>query len=186
MIQLATLLARPLLGKLPVADAAKDKLANVNALLTGGSGEAWIPLGRQQATLPIKNRHRSESAVALRGEGDHDGKPLPWVQFDWPVIEVDDCSFQKVCWRFYRNGLICLELVASKDARGLDVRDLVGHSIELRDRSGFLIGIWTAAFAIHKGADRAVFQATATDDFLPLKLHFDEVGEVQDGIGFRI
>lgn len=186
MIQLAALLAKPLLGKLPVADSAKDKLANVNALLSGGSGETWIALGRQQATLPIKNQLRSESVSVQRGEIDHESKPLRWAQFDWPALEVDDCTLQKVCWRFYGNGLICLELVASKDARGLDMRDLVGHSIELRDRGGFLIGIWSAAFTIHKGADGAVFHATTKDDLLPLKLHFDEVDDVQVGAGFRI
>lgn len=82
--------------------------------------------------------------------------------------------------------MICLELVASKDATGLDVRDLIGHSIELRDRNGFLIGIWSAAFNIRKETERMVFHATAIDDFLPLKLHFDEIADVQDGDGFRI
>lgn len=186
MIQLAALLARPLLGKLPVSKEAKDKLANVNTLLTGGSGETWIPLGRQQATLPIKHQLRSKSASAKRGEGDQEGKPIPWVHFDWPALEIDDCAFRSISWRFYRNGLISLELVASKDGAGLDTRDLVGHSIELRDRDGFLVGIWSAAFAIHRDTELAVFHAAATDDFLPLKLHFDEVRDVQEGVSFRI
>lgn len=94
-----------------------------------GSGETWVPLARQQATLPIRNQIRGGSVLTERGERDHDGKPVRWVQFDWPEQQVDDCTFQKVRWRLYRNGLICLELVASKDATGLDVRDLVGHSI---------------------------------------------------------
>jgi hypothetical protein len=186
MIQLAALLARPILGKLPLPEAAKDKMASVNQLLAGGSGESWIPLARQQATLPVKTQLRGESASVERGERDHDGKPLRWVQFEWPALQVDDCTFHKVCWRFYQNGLICLELVASKDAAGLDVRDLVGHGIELRDRSGFLIGIWSAAFAIQKGTDRTVFHAAAADDFQPLRLHFDETAEIQGGIAFRI
>jgi hypothetical protein len=186
MINLAAFLARPLLGKFPLPEKAKDKISAVNSLLGGGSDEAWIPLARQQATLPIRNQFRGGSVSTERGERDHDGKPVHWVQFDWPEQQVDDCTFQKVRWRFYQNGLICLELVASKDATGLDVRDLVGHRIELRDRSGFLVGIWSAAFTIDRETERAVFHATAIDDFLPLKLHFDEVADVQDGGAFRI
>ncbi|MCV3241718.1 hypothetical protein [Mesorhizobium sp. ZC-5] len=186
MIQLATALAKRLFGKLPLPDGAKDKIANVNAILAGGSGEKWVPLARQQATLPIRNQFRGGSISTERGERDHDGEPVRWAQFDWSEQRVDDCTFHKVRWRFHSNGLICLELVASKDATGLDVRDLVGHRIELRDRSGFLIGIWLAAFIIDRGTEHAIFQATAVDDFLPLKLHFDEVADVQEGLCFRI
>lgn len=186
MIQLATVFAKRLLGKLPLPDGAKDKIANVNAILSGGSGEKWVPLARQQATLPIRSQFRGGSISTARGECNHDGEPVRWVQVDWPQQQVDDCTFHTVRWRFYSNGLICLELVASKDATGLDVRDLVGHRIELRDRDGFLIGIWLAAFIIDRETERAIFQATAIDDFLPLKLHFDEVADVQVGGAFRI
>ncbi|WP_353643109.1 hypothetical protein [Mesorhizobium sp. WSM2239] len=89
MIQLASFLARPLLGKLPVSKGAKDKISAVNALLTGGSGETWIPLARQQATLPVKTQVRSQSATGEQGECDHEGKPLRWAQFDWPAQQVD-------------------------------------------------------------------------------------------------
>ncbi|WP_353643108.1 hypothetical protein [Mesorhizobium sp. WSM2239] len=68
----------------------------------------------------------------------------------------------------------------------MDTRDLVGHCIELRATSGFLIGVWSAAFIIYKGDDHTVFHTAATDDFLPLKLHFDEIADSQDGFGFRI
>lgn len=186
MIQLAAFLAKPFLGKLPIPEGAKDKISTVNALLAGGSGETWLPLARQQATLPVKTQFRSQSATGKRGECDHEGKPLHWVQFDWPSQQVDDCTLHKLSWRFYQNGLICLELSASKDAAGLDTRDLVGHGIELRDRNGFLIGVWSAAFTIYKADDHTIFHTAAIDDFLPLKLHFDEVADVQDGFGFRI
>lgn len=185
MIQLATLLAK-FLGKLPLPQGAKDKIANVNTILAGGSGDKWVPLARQQATMPIRTRFQGTSVSTERGEREYEGKPIHWVQFDWPEQQVDGCTLKKVRWRFYRNGLICLELVASKDATGLDVRDLLGHRIELRDRSGFLIGIWLAAFIIDKETGRAIFQATAIDDFLPLKLHFDEIADAQDGFCFRI
>jgi hypothetical protein len=186
MIQLASFLARPLFGKLPLPEGAKDKISTVNALLTGGSSETWIPLARQQATLPVKTQVRSQSATGEQGERDHEGKLLRWVQFDWPSQQVADCTLHKLSWRLYRNGLICLELIASKDAAGLDVRDLVGHCIELRATSGFLIGVWSAAFTIYKGDAHTVFHTVATDDFLPLELHFDEIADLQDGFGFRI
>ncbi len=186
MIQLAALLVRPLLGELPVSDAAKDRMAAVNTMLAGGSGEAWIGLARQQASLPIRRHVRYEATSAGHGGIDHDGKPLRWSQFAWSEQQVDDCAFHHVCCRFYQNGFISLELVASKDTADLDMRDLVGHSIELRDRSGFLIGIWSAAFAIVRGTDRAVFHASATDDFLPLKIHFPEMAGAQAGMAFRI
>ena len=186
MIQLAAFLARPFLGKLPFSEEAKDKFAAVHTLLGGGSGETWIPIARQQATLPIKAEARGQSATGERGELENDGKPLHWMQFDWPSQQVDDCTLHGLNWRFYRSGLICLELLASKDAAGLDVRDLVGHCIELRATSGFLIGVWSAAFVIQGKTEQAIFHATATDDFLPLKLHFDEIADRQDGFGFRI
>lgn len=186
MIQLAALLAKPFLGKLPLPEGAKDKIADVNTLLAGGSGETWVPLARQQATLPIRNQFRGRSVSTDHGERGHEGKPLRWVQFDWPAQQIDDCTLHKTSWRFYGNGLICLELVASKDAAGLDTRDLVGHGIELRDRSGFLVGIWSAAFTIDRKDDHRVFHTVATDDFQPLKLHFDDIADAQDGFGFRI
>lgn len=185
MIQLANLLARPLFGKRS-ASAAKDKVATVDALLTRGSGETWIPLARQQATLPTKAQVRSQSVRGERGTCAYEKTSLGWKQFDWPEQVADGCTIHKLRWRFYRNGLICLELVASKKSAGFDVADLVGHAIELRDRSDFLIGVWSAAFAIRKGDDHAVFHAAAADDFLPLKLHFANLAEIQCGVGFRI
>lgn len=187
MIQLATLLARPLLGKLPLPDAAKGKLAAVSALLNGGSGESWIALGRQQATLPYTGHVRTRNASSEQGTVTQDGKPIGWIQFDWPADQtVDDCVLHRARWRFYRNGLISLEIVAGKDRSGLDATDLIGHAIELRDKSGFLIGVWSAAFLVHKGTDRQVFQTSITDEHQPLKLHFDDIAGDQDGAGFRI
>lgn len=186
MIQLGALLAKPLLSILPLPDKAKDKLDTVDSLLSGGSGESWIPLARQQATLPVKAQIRGQSAKGERGECDLDGEPLPWVEFDWPPLQIDDCAFHKLSWRFYRNGQIGLELIASKDEAGLDTHDLIGHRIELRDSNGFLVGAWSAAFTIYKGDDHIVFHTSATDEFLPLKLHFGEIADWQDGVGFKI
>jgi hypothetical protein len=187
MIQIATLLARPLLGKLPVSDEAKGKISAVTNLLKGGTGDSWVPLGRQQATLPFSGQARAASATSAQGEVGLEGKPIRWRQFDWPADQkVDDCTLHRIRWRFYQNGLISLEVIASKDRSGLDMSDLIGHAIELRDKTGFLIGVWSAAFLVHKGTERLAFQSSLVDDFLPLKLHFDEVAPEQDGLSFRI
>lgn len=187
MIQIAALLARPFLGKLPIPDAAKGKVPSLGTLLNGGSGESWVPLGRQQATLPFAGQTGANSASNERGEVVHDGKPVRWLQFDWPPDQqVEDCVLNRIRWRFYQNGLISLEVVASKDKSGLDMSDLVGHAIELRDRTGFLIGVWSAAFLVRKGTDHQAFQSSISDDYLPLRLHFDDIGSDQGGVGFRI
>ncbi|MBB4005659.1 hypothetical protein [Aurantimonas endophytica] len=186
MIKLAALFARPLLSKFRLPDTAKDKIATVNTFLAGGSGDEWVPLARQDATLPIVNQIKARSITCGRGSRDHEDRAVRWIQFDWPEQQVDDCTFHKSRWRVYQNGLICLELVASKDATGVDMRDLVGHRLELRDNSGFLIGIWSAAFSIQRRTERVVFSAAAIDKFLPLVLHFDNIDDVQDGSAYRI
>jgi hypothetical protein len=187
MIQLAALLAKPLLGRLPIPDAAKGKIGTVGNLLKGGTGDGWVSLGRQQATLPFSGQTRANSTASDQGEVGQDGKPVRWIQFDWPTDQkVDDCILHRVRWRFYQNGLISLELIASKDGSGLDMSDLIGHTIELRDKTGFLIGIWSAAFLVHKGTDRLAFQSSVVDDFQPFKLHFDDIGSEQGGVAFRI
>ncbi|MDQ6438159.1 hypothetical protein RB623_29245 [Mesorhizobium sp. LHD-90] len=52
MLPFLTLLAKPFLGRLPVPEAAKKKVAAMNSLLTGGFGESWLPVARHQTTLP--------------------------------------------------------------------------------------------------------------------------------------
>jgi hypothetical protein len=66
------------------------------------------------------------------------------------------------------------------------VSDLLGHQIALRDKTGFLIGIWAAAFVVPKRTRKRAFQASASDDHMPLKLHFDELESAQTGTWFRI
>lgn len=187
MIQFASILARPFLGKSSSGEGAGSKLAAVNSLLAGGTGDAWLPLARVQATPTIKGHLRSTSVSMTRGEVVSGDETISWQQFDWPADQhLDDCTFNSMRWRIYKTGLICLELVASKDKGGFDRRDLLGHRLELRDRTGFVIGVWTAAFIIHEGSDHIAFAASAEEDFQPLKLHFDDIAETQEGICFRI
>jgi len=187
LAQLATKLAKPFLSKIPVKPAVKDEIKSVTKLLSGGSGEAWIAVARQQVTLPFAESASGLSGPPSRGEAMLEGKPVTWVQFDWPVERsLAHCTIQDVSWRFYRNGLVCLAAKMSKDGEGFDMSDLLGHQIELRDKTGFLIGIWCAAFVVRKHMTDRAFQASAADDHMPLKLHFDEIDAAQNGTWFRI
>ena len=114
-------------------------------------------------------------------------EPVTWKEFVWTSDQtIKDCVLHKISWRFYENGLICLEVCGSKDAVGLDGSDLIGHRLELRDDTGFLIGIWAAAFLIVKNTERRSFQTSTEDDHKLLKLHFGKLAEQQTGIAFRI
>ncbi len=147
---LTALFAKPVVDKLP--EAAKGKIATVNKLLTGGSGDDWIALERQQSTLPLGAQHRSRSGTVLGGKACDTEKDSEWLEFDWSSEEVvGPCTAHFIRWRFYRNGLICLELVASNSDTGLDSSDLLGHAIELSDETGFLIEVWSAASLLLRG-----------------------------------
>lgn len=185
--QFAALLAKPFLKAIPVKPEVKDKFKSLAKILTGGSGEAWIAVARQQVTLPFAEANEGPSQMPSRGEAMLDGKPVSWVEFDWPAeCDLADCRLRDVRWRFYRNGLVSLAAELSKDAGGLDTSDLLGHQIALRDKTGFLIGIWAAAFVVPKRTKQRAFQASAMDDHLPLKLHFDDLDAAQTGTWFRI
>ncbi|SFU22638.1 hypothetical protein [Mesorhizobium sp. YR577] len=107
MNALVSLLSKPLFGKAPDPKAAKSRLGAIDALLSGGSGEAWLPIGRQQVTLPVKNRTAHvASAPATKGEGTLEAKALRWMQFAWSSDQsVDHCALHLAIWRFYENGL---------------------------------------------------------------------------------
>jgi hypothetical protein len=185
--QVATLLAKPFLSKLPVPTEAKDKITAVSSLLSGGTGEAWLPLARQQATLRIAGRLPSTAARAVSGQATLEGASIPWLEFHWVGdCSLSGCGWHGLRWRFYGNGLINLEAILSKDGSGLDLNDLVGHCIELRERAGMLIGVWSAAFLLRKNTDPLAFQASIVDDHLPLKLHFNELAAEQRGYCFRL
>lgn len=185
--QFAALLTKPFLKAIPVKPEVKDKFKSLAKVLTGGSGETWIAIARQQVTLPFAETSEALSQAPSRGEAMLDGKPVAWVEFDWPgECGLADCRVRDVRWRFYRNGLVSLAAELSKDGGGLDMSDLLGHQIELRDKTGFLIGIWAAAFVVPRHTAKRAFQASATDEHLPLKLHFDELDAAQTGTWFRI
>jgi len=82
--QFLGLLAKPFLKAIPVKPEVKDKFNSLAKILTGGSGEAWIAVARQQATLPFAEASEAQSQLPSRGEAMLDGKPVAWMEFDWP------------------------------------------------------------------------------------------------------
>ena len=187
MLHLASLFAKPVLGRLGVSGEAKERFVALQKAVTGDTGTAWIPLSRPSATLDFSTHRQTTSDAFATGTLDSDAGTVKWLEFLWNSDQpIKDCVLHKIAWRFYSNGLICLEISGSKDDKGLDSSDLIGHRLELRDETGFLIGIWAAAFLIVKDTDHRSFQTSAEDDHKVLKLHFDKLAEKQTGIAFRI
>jgi len=187
LFHLASLFAKPVLSKLGVTDEARERFSALQKAVTGDTGTAWIPLSRPSATLNFSTHRQTASDLFNTGTAAPEKEPVKWVEFVWTADQaIKDCILHKIAWRFYENNLICLEICASKDDERFDGSDLIGHRLELRDETGFLIGIWAAAFLIVRGTERRSFQTSAEDDHKVLKLHFDKLAETQTGIGFRI
>ena len=156
------------------------------AALGKRSDVGWIPLNRQKETPRYRSFERGASSRASRGSATLDGKDVAWVQFDFPRDrESEGCRWHSVRWRFYQNGLVCLAAELGKDKSHLDPLDLMGHAIELRDGSGFVRGVWSAAFQVRRGDEPMAYQASIEEDFLPPRLHLGELADVQTGYWFR-
>ncbi|GLS32402.1 hypothetical protein SAMN04488498_11781 [Mesorhizobium albiziae] len=160
--------------------------SQIKAMLAGVAGDDWLALKRQQETLRFAYVSAAESRPTSGPQKN--GKDGPdWVQFDWPdEHSAEGRAWHSVNWRFYANGLITVAADLSIPERSLDFHDLLGHRIELRDKTGFLLGVWLAAFEVRHRAGRMAFQSAIVDDFAPLKLHFAEIAKAQTGQWFRI
>lgn len=187
MFHIASVFAKPVLEKFGVTDEAKERFVALQKAVTGDAGTAWIPLSRPSATLDFSTHQQTESSTFNTGAVETKDGPVTWYEFVWDTDQqIKDCILHKVSWRFYSNKLICLEVCASKDNEGFDGSDLIGHRLELRDKTGFLVGIWAAAFLIVKDTTRRSFQTSAEDDHKVLDLHIDTLAEKQTGLSFRI
>ncbi|WP_139238655.1 hypothetical protein [Mesorhizobium sp. YR577] len=115
-----------------------------------------------------------------------DAKSIVWREFIWSRdAQFDQCRWHSVRWRFYENGLICFDAQMSNAGAHANLGDMQGHRIELRDKKGFLVGVWAAGFYVHRGLPAMGFQANIVDDHIPLKLHFSEIDKEQSGFWFR-
>jgi len=63
----------------------------------------------------------------------------------------------------------------------LDNGDVQGHRIELRERNGLLLGVWIAGFFVRRNLPMRGFATSFVDPHQPLKLHFSDLEERQEG-----
>ena len=94
---------------------------------------------------------------------------------------IDECDWEQVRWRFYENGLVCFEARMSNKSGRLDSGDVQGHRVEIREKSGLLLGVWIAGFFVHRDLPMRGFAASYVDEHLPLKLHFADMTDDQSG-----
>ena len=164
-------------------ESDKDHPATQGAfgkLLSKGHGAS---LARQTETIKYLKATAGQSGESASGDATLEGKPCKWREFRWPSeAKQDECSWRWVRWRFYENGLVCFDAQMANASTGVDLGDLQGHRIELRDKTGFLLGIWIAGFFVRRRLPPLGFQANILDDHMPFKLHFSELADVQTGM----
>ena len=143
-------------------------------------GHDALPLARHKL-LAGYHLHGGASRKAVAGEASIDGKPLRWREFAFEKFEDGGCKWNAIRWRFYENGLISFHAEMSNASHGIDLGDIQGHRIELRDKDGFLLGIWAAGFYVARHREPVGYQTDAIDDHQPLKAHFADLAEKQQG-----
>jgi hypothetical protein len=164
----------------------QSTVSAVKNLLTKGPLQHAIPLSRQDDVLASLKLQAGDCESSQTGSAMLDGKALSWREFIWSRdTELDQCRWHSVRWRFYENGLICFDALMSNSSEHLDLGDLQGHRIELREKNGFLLGIWAAGFYVRRGLTPLGFQANIVDDHVPLKMHFSEISDKQSGQWLR-
>jgi hypothetical protein len=140
-----------------------------------------LPLTRQGALPAGMRLHPADGAECSSGSATFDGKPLSWREFKWGEYATGSREWHSVRWRFYENGHVCFDTKMGNSGEGADVGHLQGHRIELRDKSGLLLGVWAAGFFVRRAQPRLGFQADIMDDHATLKMHFADLAETQAG-----
>lgn len=148
-----------------------------------GLADTGIPIGRETESVGyIRWKARENDEFA-------DGKTEPlkecnvrWRDFIWSTGDkIDECTWEEVRWRFYSNGLVCFHAQMSNESRKLDTGDVQGHRIELREKNGLLLGVWIAGFFVRRSLPTRGFATSFIDEHAPLKLHFNEIDDKQQG-----
>ena len=149
-----------------------------------GLASAGIPIGREHEPAGYIRWKAETSDGSFQGsvaEPDEDTS-LAWHEYLWTNrVSVDECDWEQVRWRFYRNGLVCFESRMSNTSGRLDNGDVQGHRIELREKSGLLLGVWIAGFFVRKDLPMRGFATSYVDEHQPLKLHFADLGATPTG-----
>jgi hypothetical protein len=149
------------------------------AKLFSGDRRNALPLARQGALQKGISLHPAEGLDSGSGSIMIDGKPLSWREFRWGEYAEGNRQWHSVRWRFYENGHVCFDAEMSNSGEG--VGHLQGHRIELREKSGLLLGVWAAGFFVRRAQPKLGFQADVMDDHATLKMHFADLAETQAG-----
>jgi hypothetical protein len=168
-----------------LADVGDDKSIDRDNIIkrTLGLADTGIPIGREDEPAGYvrwkadRNDTHNIGQVATGDQTD-----VRWREFLWTTpATIDECKWGTVRWRFYSNGLVCFDAEMSNTSGQLDNGDVQGHRIELRERSGLLLGVWIAGFFVRRSLPLRGFAASFADDHQPLKLHFDDILDEQLG-----
>jgi hypothetical protein len=149
--------------------------------LFSGDRRNDIPLGRQGGLPTGIELRPGQGGSSRSGSTVLDGSPLAWREFAWGDYAVGNGRWHSVRWRFYANGHVCFDAQMSNSSEGVDLGHVQGHRIELRERSGLLLGVWAAAFFVGRGQPALGFQADIKDDHPTVKMHFGDLSDQQAG-----
>lgn len=168
-----------------LAESGDDKILDRDNFIktTLGLADTGIPIGREDEPAGYVRWDAADNDTFNTGVSTNpEGKEVPWREFLWTVpMTIDECDWGTVRWRFYRNGLVCFDAQMSNNSGTLDIGDVQGHRIELREKNGLLLGVWIAGFFVRRSLPLRGFAASFSDDHQPLKLHFDDISEAQLG-----
>lgn len=175
--------ATKVVSKLVSAEGDGKKIDTDNIIKrTLGLADSGIPIGRENEPAGyVRWKAQENDAHGAGTVGSDEGAPR-WREFVWSApMQIDECEWGTVRWRFYSNGLVCFDARMANASRQLDTGDVQGHRIELRERNGLLLGVWVAGFFVRRSLPLRGFAASFLDEHLPLKLHFDDISETHLG-----
>lgn len=175
--------ASKIVSKLVDADSDK-KIDRDNIIKTTlGLADTGIPIGREDEPAGYVRWNAAKNDTFNAGQSTSGDKGhMRYHEFLWTKPEtIDECEWGLVRWRFYSNGLVCFDAQMANTSGKLDNGDVQGHRIELREKNGLLLGVWIAGFFVRRTLPLRGFAASFSDDHQPLKLHFDDVSEAQQG-----
>jgi hypothetical protein len=179
MLNVATKLASKLIDGSDEETIDRDNIIK----RTLGLADTGIPIGREDEPAGYIRwaAENNDTFNVGRSHGEDDAE-VAWREFLWTrPTHIDECEWGTVRWRFYSNGLVCFDAQMANDSGKLDLGDVQGHRIELREENGLLLGVWIAGFFVRRGLPLRGFAASYSDTHLPLKIHFNDIGEQQHG-----
>jgi hypothetical protein len=168
------------------AEMPSEKVDLLSQAVRDQFGGGHLHLRRDEHSLDIKKGIRGISETRSMGRLSAPDTPeVQWIAFDWTTPQtLEEAAWGIVHWRFYANGLIAFHAEMSNTSGAFDTGDLQGHRIELRTADGFLLGAWHAGFFVRRGTLVKHYYGSLEENYLPLKMHFVDLAEHQEGQWF--